>query len=56
MVFATVMGHGATNGFEAYWNGYEHESHAHERLGRVVKRGSCFVNRNHSVRICAWEP
>jgi hypothetical protein len=35
-----------------YWNGVAAESHAHEDLGELKKRGACW--RNKRARICAF--
>lgn len=36
----------------AHWNGRVRESHAHEQLGQVRRRGACWENAE--ARICAW--
>jgi hypothetical protein len=37
---------------EAWWNGLEGESHAHDYVGVVVRRGYCWHGK-HS-KICYW--
>ncbi|MDH3031446.1 hypothetical protein [Methylobacterium fujisawaense] len=37
----------------AYWNGVDAESHAHDDLGTVVRRGGCWVNSR--AKVCAWK-
>lgn len=50
--FATVDIDAASGGAQAFWNGLEAESHAHNPLGDVVRQGGCWVDANG--RICAW--
>lgn len=38
----------------AYWNGTEAASHAHDELGRLIRRGGCWVNSR--AKVCAWRP
>ena len=38
---------------EGFWNGSEQGSHAHDRLGMLVRRGACWQNRR--ARVCAWQ-
>lgn len=35
-----------------YWNGVEAESHAHEDLGILVRKGACWENKR--AKVCAW--
>jgi hypothetical protein len=34
------------------WNGVDAESHAHDELGTLVRKGACWQNAR--ARICAW--
>lgn len=52
--FATVDIDAASGGAQAFWNGAEAESHAHDPLGDVVRQGGCWVNAK--ARVCAWRP
>jgi hypothetical protein len=50
--FAYVALDGGADAAVGYWNGIEAESHAHEALGRLKRKGACWSNRH--ARICAW--
>lgn len=52
--FAVVSINESSGTAEAYWNGPDRESHAHDPLGAVVRRGGCWVN--DTARVCAWLP
>ncbi|ACA20528.1 conserved hypothetical protein [Methylobacterium sp. 4-46] len=52
--FAIVSIDGRTGRAEAFWNGVERASHAHDPLGNVVRQGGCWVNDR--ARVCAWRP
>src|SRR4051812_48379533 len=52
--FAYVALDGGANAAAiGYWNGIEAESHAHEALGTLKRKGACWSNRH--ARICAWQ-
>jgi hypothetical protein len=36
-----------------FWNGEEHASHAHEKLGTLTRDGACW--RNKTARVCAYQ-
>lgn len=40
-------------GWEASWNEDKHATHAQSYLGKVKKKGACYVNAD--VRICLWK-
>ncbi|KLK94144.1 hypothetical protein AA309_05450 [Microvirga vignae] len=50
--FAFVQVDPETGMGSGYWNGVEAESHAHEDLGTLVRKGACWVNDR--ARVCAW--
>jgi hypothetical protein len=50
--FAYVQVDHAMDSGQGYWNGLEAESHAHEDLGMLKKKGACWQNAR--ARICAW--
>ncbi|MDE4914779.1 hypothetical protein [Methylobacterium sp. 092160098-2] len=52
--FATLDIDSDSGGAQAFWNGVDAESHAHDRLGTVVRQGGCWVNAD--ARVCAWRP
>jgi hypothetical protein len=43
-----------SSGDNAYWNGEQGASHAHESLGRLNRRAACWVNS--FAKVCAWKP
>lgn len=50
LYFAYVeINEGVARGF---WNGPVAESHAHEPLGPLTRRGACWVNKD--AKVCAW--
>ncbi|MEN3749651.1 hypothetical protein TPR58_20930 [Sphingomonas sp. HF-S3] len=39
--------------WQAFWNGTKPATHAYRDLGRLTKRGACYVNAR--TRICLWK-
>lgn len=40
-------------GWQAFWNGTKRATHAYRDLGKLTKRGACYVNAR--TRICLWK-
>jgi len=48
-VYVLVDDKGKANG---YWNGETMETHAGDPLGKLVRKGACWINKN--AKVCAW--
>lgn len=50
--FAAVTVEPGTGRATGVWNGAAAESHAHDDLGTLTRRGACW--RNERATVCAW--